>query len=98
MAIHPTAIVSQKAELDPSVEVGPYCVIGEKVEIKKDTTLHSHVVIEGPAEIGERNLIYQFASLGTPPQDIGYKGEDTKIIIGNDNEMSKEVTINDLQA
>ena len=94
MDIHPTAIVSPKAELASGVKIGPYCVIGEKVIIGKDTLLASHVVIEGPATIGERNVIYQFASLGTPPQDTGYRGEDTRIVIGNDNEIREYVTIN----
>jgi len=94
MEIHPSAVISPKAELAEGVKVGPYSSIGENVKIGRDTVIGPHVVIEGPTEIGERNRIYPFSSIGTPPQDIGYRGEDTRLIIGNDNIIREYVTIN----
>jgi len=94
MRIHPTAIVSTQAELGTDVQIGPYCIIGDRVSIGKDTVIGSHTVIEGNTTIGERNTIYSFACIGTPPQDIGYKGEETCIRIGNDNIIREYVNIN----
>lgn len=93
MNIHPTAIVHPKAELADDVEIGPYTVIGEHVTIGKDTKIASHVLIEGWTTIGERNHILPFSSVGTPPQDIGYKNEETYLIIGNDNVIRECATI-----
>ncbi len=94
MKIDPTAIVSSKAEIDKGVTIGPYSVIGDHVSIGKDTIIGPNVVIEGNTKIGERNIIYQFASIGTPPQDLTYKGEDTFVVIGNNNVIREFVTIN----
>jgi UDP-N-acetylglucosamine acyltransferase len=92
--IHPSAVVSSRAELSSGVKIGPYSVIGDYVQIGKDTNVASHVVIEGRTVIGERNNIYPFVSIGSPPQDIGYRGEDTKVVIGNDNIVREYCTIN----
>jgi len=92
--IHPSAVVSSRAELDPGVKVGPYSVIGGHVTIGRDTEIGAHVAIEGHTRIGERNTIYPFTSIGTPPQDTGYKGEDTRLTLGNDNVVREYVTIN----
>lgn len=92
--IHPTAQISRGAELDPSVEVGPWCVIGPHAKIKKGTKLHSHVVVEGWTEIGEENQIFPFTVLGAVPQDLKYKGEPTKLLIGNRNTIRESVTLN----
>ena len=94
MEIHPSALISPYAELAPEVKIGPYCIIGDHVTIGQKTIIDSHVVIEGPTQIGERNRIYPFVSIGSPPQDVGYKGEATRIIIGNDNIFREYVTIN----
>jgi len=94
MEIHPSAIISARAELAPGVKVGPYSIIGDQVKIGKDTVIGPHVVIEGRTEIGERNNIYPFVSIGSPPQDVGYKGEDTRVVIGNDNILREYCTIN----
>jgi len=93
VSIHSTAIVHPKAEIDGSVEIGAYSVIGEHVSIGKDTKIASHVLIEGWTTIGERNHIFSFSSIGTPPQDIGYRNEETKLIIGNDNVIRECATI-----
>jgi len=92
--IHKTAIIDIKAELDSSVEVGPYCIIGPKVKIGKGTKLGPHVVIDGWTQIGEGCRIFQFASIGTIPQDLKFKGEESWVILGNNNVIREFVTIN----
>ena len=93
MTIHSTAIVHPKAKISEGVEIGPYAVIGEHVSIGKDTKIGSHVLIEGWTSIGERNTILPFSSIGTPPQDIGYRGDETYLIIGDDNVIRESATI-----
>jgi UDP-N-acetylglucosamine acyltransferase len=92
--IHSTAIVHPKASLADDVEVGPFCLIGEHVTIGKGTRLLSHVTVDGWTEIGERNELHPFASIGGPPQHLGYKGEPTKVVIGHDNIFREYVTVN----
>lgn len=92
--IHPTAIIDPKAQLDSSVKVGAYAVIGPNVEIGADTEIGPHTVIEGHTTIGERNHIFQFASLGAVPQDKKYRDEPTRLIIGNDNTIREFTTFN----
>ena len=94
MDIHPSAVVSPHAELASGVQIGPYSVIGDHVTIGKDTVIGPHVAVEGHTKIGERNRIYPFVSIGSPPQDIGYRGEDTRLSIGNDNIIREYATIN----
>ena len=91
--IHPTAILNPKAEIDEGVVIGPFCIIGEGVRIKRGTKLISSVVIEGDTEIGENCIIYPFTSIGLPPQDLKYKGEKTGVKIGNDNIIREYVTV-----
>lgn len=93
MNIHPTAIISEKAELHPTVKVGPYAVIEEGVKIGAGSTVGSHAMIFGPTIIGENNEICSFALLGGAPQDISYKGELTELIIGNGNLIREYVSI-----
>jgi UDP-N-acetylglucosamine acyltransferase len=93
VSVHPTAIVHPAARLAEGVEIGPYSIIGEHVAIGKDTKIAAHVVIEGWTTIGERNHIYPFSSIGMAPQDIGYKNEETYLIIGNDNVIRESATI-----
>jgi len=92
--IHSTAIVHPKASLADDVVVGPFCMVGEHVRIGKGTRLLSHVAVDGWTEIGERNEIHPFVSLGGPPQHLHYKGEPTKVIIGNDNILREYITVN----
>jgi len=92
--IHKTAIVGPNAELGKEVTVGPYSIIGPKVKIGANTRIDSHVIIKGPTEIGERCTIFPFASIGDIPQDLKFKGGETKLIIGNDNIIREYVTIN----
>ena len=92
--IHPTAIVDPHAVLDVNVEVGPYTIIGPKVEIGKGTRIKSHVVIEGNTTLGEENTIFQFATIGSIPQDLKYQGEDSQLIIGSRNTVREFASLN----
>jgi len=92
--IHPSAIVSPKAKIADGVCIGPFSIIGEGVEIGRDTVIDSHVVIDGNTVIGERNRVYPYVSLGLPPQDVGYSGEDTRLVIGDENVIREFVTVN----
>lgn len=97
MGIHPTAIISDQAELEPGVTVGPYCVIRGRVKIGAGTQLDSHALVgseHGIVEIGKNNHIYSGAVVGGPPQDLKYNGEPTKLTIGDGNRIREFVTIN----
>lgn len=91
--IHPTAIVNPKAEIDLGVIIGPYCIIGEGVRIRKGTEITSHVLIECNTEIGENCKIYPFTTIGLPPQDLKYKGEKTGVKVGKNNIIREYITI-----
>jgi UDP-N-acetylglucosamine acyltransferase len=92
--VHPTALVDSKAELDSGVEVGPYSVIRAGVKIGKDTKVKSHVVIEGQTTLGQANVIFPFASVGSIPQDLKYRGEPSELIVGNHNTIREFVSLN----
>lgn len=91
--IHPTAIVEEGAAVGANVKIGPFCYVDSKVEIGEGTELLSHVVVKGPTTIGKDNRIFQFASIGEQCQDLKYKGEDTKLIIGDRNTIRESVTM-----
>ena len=93
-AIHPTAIIHDGAQLAAEVEVGPYSIVGPAVELGEGTWIGAHVVLDGRARIGRRNRIFHFASIGAPPQDKKYAGEDTAVEIGDGNVIREYVTIN----
>ena len=93
MTIHPTAVVAPKAKIPGSCEIGPYCVVGANVEMGENCRLISHVVLEGPSKLGGNNRIFPFASIGMGPQDLSYKGEPTRLEIGDNNEIREFVTI-----
>ncbi len=92
-AIHPTAVIAPDAVLADGVEVGPYSVIGPGVEIGRGTRVGPHVVIEGPTRIGAGNRIFQFASVGADPQDKKYRGETSRLEIGDRNVIRECVTL-----
>jgi UDP-N-acetylglucosamine acyltransferase len=92
--IHPTAIVDAKAELADDVTIGPYSVIGPDVKIDSGSSIGSHVVVTGHTTIGKHNQIFQFSSLGEAPQDKKYKGEPTKLEIGDHNTIREFCTFN----
>src|SRR5712691_9315335 len=92
--IHPTAIVHAGAKLGPGVSVGPYSIIGEHVEIGEGTSIGPHVVIGGRTRIGVHNRVFAFSSLGGPPQDKKYAGEDTALEIGDRNTIREYCSFN----
>jgi UDP-N-acetylglucosamine acyltransferase len=91
--IHPTAIIDPKAEIDANVEIGPFCIIKAGVRIRKGAKLLSNVTVEGTTVIGENCVIYPFSSIGFPPQDVKYKGEDTRLVIGSGNIIREYASI-----
>lgn len=91
--IHPQAIIHPSAKLADNVSVGPWTLIGENVEIGEGTVIHSHVVIKGPTTIGKHNQIYQFSTIGEDTPDLKYKGEPTRLVIGDHNVIREGVTI-----
>lgn len=93
MNVHPTAVIDESASIADDVTIGPYCVIGENVEIGAGSKIDSHVVINGPTRIGRNNHIYQFTSVGDDPQDKKYRGEPTRLEIGDDNTIREFCTI-----
>ena len=94
MAIHPTAIISSEASISRDAEIGPFVIIGPTVTIGAGCYVGPHSTVDGPTTIGERNHIHAYASIGSPPQDLKYKGEKTQLVIGNDNTFREFVTIN----
>ncbi len=94
MPIHPTAIIEDGAEISDDARIGPYCVIGPKAKIAAGAELKSHVTVSGRTTIGERTIAHPFAALGGPPQHVGYKGEDTSLVIGADNIIREHATMN----
>lgn len=92
--IDKTALIDPDAELASDVEVGPYTIIGAGVRIGKGTRIGAHAVIEGRTTIGEGNTIFQFATVGSVPQDLKYKGEPSELIIGNDNTIREFASLN----
>jgi UDP-N-acetylglucosamine acyltransferase len=94
LSIHPTALIDARAQVPASCQVGPYCVIGAGVELGENCRLISHVAIEGPTRIGAHNSFFPFCAIGMAPQDVTYKGEPTRLEIGEHNEIREYVTIN----
>ena len=92
--IHKSSVVDSKAKISKNVKIGPFCYIGPKVQLEDSVELVSNVHIEGDTKIGKGTKIFPFASIGTSPQDLKYKGEDTKLVIGKNNIIREYVTIN----
>ena len=92
--IHPTAIVEPGASVAQTAKIGPYCTIGAKVEIGENVELVSHVAVAGRTSIGDGTRIFPFSSIGHQPQDLKFKGEDSRLIIGRNNLIREHVTMN----
>tara|TARA_B100001123_G_C15043315_1_gene920439 strand:+ start:14 stop:796 length:783 start_codon:yes stop_codon:yes gene_type:complete len=92
--IHKTSIIDKKAKISESAKIGPYTIIGPNVEIGEHVEIFSHINIVGNTKIGNGTKIFPFASIGTEPQDLKYKGEENKLIIGQNNTIREYVTIN----
>ncbi|WP_035349371.1 acyl-ACP--UDP-N-acetylglucosamine O-acyltransferase [Edaphobacter aggregans] len=93
MSIHPTAIVAEGAKIPESCTVGPYCTVGANVVLGERCELVSHVVLDGHLTMGADNRVFSFACLGVAPQDLKYKGEPTRLVIGDKNDFREYVTI-----
>lgn len=91
--IHPTAVISPQAELGEDVEIGPFCVVEGKARIGARTRLRSHVVVGPYTEMGEDNVIFPFVAVGMEPQDLKFKGEETRLVIGNRNLVKENATL-----
>ena len=91
--VHPTAVVANGAVLEPAVRVGPYAIIGPHVHIGSGTTVGAHAVIEGYTTIGKENRIFPFASVGSEPQDLKYRGEESRLEIGHRNIIREFATL-----
>ena len=92
--VHPTAIIAPTAVIAPDVFIGPSCVIDSHVTIDSGTKLVSHITVSGNTSIGKNCTIYPFSSLGHPPQDLKFKGEASKLVIGDNNVIREQVTMN----
>src|SRR5262245_25369263 len=93
-ARHPTALISEEADLAQDVRVGPYAVVGPRVRLEAGCGVGAHATLEGPATFGPACRIFPFASLGTDPQDLKYRGEETRLEIGPGNVFREFVTVN----
>ncbi|MDR1951953.1 MAG: acyl-ACP--UDP-N-acetylglucosamine O-acyltransferase [Elusimicrobiota bacterium] len=91
--IHNSAVIDKSAEIEDNVEIGPFCIIGPKTVIKKGTKIHGQSVIEY-SDIGSNCEIFNFASIGKRPQDMKYRGEETRVIVGDSTTVRESVTIN----
>ena len=91
--IHSSSLIDPQAKIHATVKIGPFCIIGPNVEIGANCILHSHVVVDGHTVIGEGNIFFQGCSIGAPPQDLSYKGEPTRTVIGNNNTFREYVSI-----
>src|SRR5437016_6332065 len=91
--IHVTAIVSSSAVLGKGVEIGPYCIVHDKVVLEDNVKLLSHVCVGGNTYIGDDTVIYPFATIGYETPDLKYKGENSRLIIGKNNRIREYVTI-----
>ena len=92
--IHKSSIVDKKAKISKNVKIGPFCYVGPSVELSDNVELISNVHIEGNTTIGAGTKIFPFASIGTQPQDLKFKGEKNSLIIGQNNLIREYVTIN----
>ena len=92
--IHNSSVIDKKAKINKNVKIGPFCYVGPNVEISENVELISNVHIEGNTKIGKGTKIFPFASIGTIPQDLKYKGESNSLEIGENNVIREYVTIN----
>lgn len=92
--IHPSAMIEAGAQIDASAKIGPFCVVGPDVVIGADVELKSHVVLSGHTRVGAGTVIFPFAVIGEIPQDLKFKGEESRLEIGTRNRIREHVTMN----
>lgn len=93
-SLHPTAQISPGAKISADVTIGPYCVIGDRVQIGSGTVVGPYTLIEGPTSIGRKNRFFGYGAIGTDPQDLKYRGEESWLHIGDENLIREFVTLN----
>ena len=91
--VHPNSFISEKVQLGDNVKIGPYCYIDGDITIQDNTELKSHVVISGKTTIGKNNKFYSFSNIGCDPQDLKFNGEDSELVIGDNNIFRENTTI-----
>ena len=91
--IHPNSFISKEVQLGKNVKIGPFCYLNGNIKIDDDTELKSHVAIAGKTFIGKNNIFYPFSNIGCDPQDLKFKGENSELIIGDNNIIRENVTI-----
>jgi UDP-N-acetylglucosamine acyltransferase len=94
MPIHPTAVIEPGAKVDPSCEIGPYAVVGPDVVLGPKNVLSAHAIVNGHTTLGAGNRVFPHAVLGDIPQDLKYRGEPTRLVVGDRNTFRECVTIN----
>ena len=87
--IHPSAVIEDGARLGVGVEIGPFCHVGSQAKLSDGVRLISHVSIAGDTSVGAHTVIYPFASIGHPPQDLKYRGEPVRLMIGEDCQIGR---------
>lgn len=92
--IHPSAVIEEGAQIDPTAKIGPFCVVGPEVVLHARVELKSHAIVTGQTEVGEDTVIFSFAVVGEIPQDLKFKGEATRLVIGKRNRIREHVTMN----
>jgi UDP-N-acetylglucosamine acyltransferase len=92
--IHVQAVVAPGAKLGSGVQIGAYAIVGEDVELGDGCILHPHAVVQGPAKFGRNNIFHPFSSVGGDPQDWGFRGERTQLLVGDENTFREYVTVN----
>ncbi|WP_029008139.1 acyl-ACP--UDP-N-acetylglucosamine O-acyltransferase [Azospirillum halopraeferens] len=94
VSIHPSSVVDPAARLGEDVTIGPFCTVGPHVTLGDRVRLVSHVAVDGRTSVGEGTVIYPFASIGQPPQDLKYRGEPSELVVGRFNQIRESVTMN----
>ena len=93
-SVHPSSVIEAGAKIGAGCKIGPFCLIGPEVTLAEGVELKSHVSVTGWTDIGAGTVVYPFASLGQVPQDLKFKGERTRLIIGANNRIRENVTMN----
>ena len=91
--VHPNSFISKEVQLGSNVKIGPFCFLDGDIKVGDNTEIKSHVSITGKTSIGNNNIFYPFSNIGCDPQDLKFKGEDSELIIGNNNIFRENTTI-----
>ncbi|MCL4105477.1 UNVERIFIED_CONTAM: hypothetical protein GTU68_055608 [Idotea baltica] len=93
-SVHPSAVIEHGAQIEEGVTIGPFCIVGPEVTLRSGVVVKSHVVITGQTEIGEGSTVFPFASVGEVPQDLKFRGEASRLVIGRRTRIREHVTLN----